>query len=135
MDSETVRAVPWSDLLGAWPAWAFALCLSSLFYRLDNPDYGIRRLVAAAHGFLLAAALCYSVVAGAFTWDPWLPDAVKRGIEAPFHILVLLSLLSIFASFALFRGPRALLLLHVVTLPLLFFIYLAGATNISHISL
>jgi len=128
-----VRPVPWHEVADAWPLLLGCLALFAIFY-VKNESTPAVRLIGSAHGLLLSAAIVYSVVAGAFTWDPDLPARIRTGINLPLGLLLLGALISIAASFLVFRGSRWYLLLHIITIPLVAFVALVGGTHISHIS-
>src|SRR5688572_2933749 len=132
--TSTVRPIPWDTFLDAWPLTVVPLAISIVFYA-KNPAGPPFRLLGSIRGVLLAAAFSYSVIAGAFTWDPGLPRAISSGILLPFMLLLLGSMASVVTSFFVFRGSKSYFLIHVVTILLAFSIWLVGGMQISHMSL
>ncbi len=130
-----MRTIEFSEFTDVWLLLVSPLVISIIFYLSSRDELPTRRLLCSIHGFLIAVALLYAIVAGAFTWDPTLPDRVVAGITLPFNLCLFGALASMVASLVLFRGSRAVLLLHVITLVLAFTVWLVGGTQISHISL
>jgi hypothetical protein len=123
---------PLAEFLVGFPIWAIALVVSGRFFR-EKPAAPLpSRLVASAHGVLIAVAYAFACFASRFTQPS--SRALNQPYEISFVVLLVAALLSVVGSIVVL-GRRRVLLYHLITVPVLVAAAFLGELILSHDSL